>query len=145
MADSIFLEKIFFLEKKSKNISRIGWFGVYKMFNPLICAFFGFTWNNNCLYDSAKTICLGKIWLYAKMPLPNQIAWFFKFEYLKKFLKYVVFFLHLIRYSWKLLFDHAIIFGCGQTSLGLSKVFWNNKVLISSDIVGSFYWLFACS
>lgn len=43
--NSIFLEKNHILEEKSKNISRIGWFGVLKMFNPLICAFFGFTWN----------------------------------------------------------------------------------------------------
>ena len=87
-------KKSYFGEKVQKYLqnSRIGWFGVYKMFNPLICAFFGFTWNNNCLYDSAKTICLGKIWLYAKMPLPNQIVWFFKFEYPKSFLKYEVFF-----------------------------------------------------
>ena len=57
------------------------------------------------------------------MPLANQIAWFFKLQYLKNSLKYNVYFLHVARNSWKLMFDHVIIAGCGQAYLGLSKVF----------------------
>ena len=44
--------------------------------------------HNNCVYGFHRIVkfiimqkpCLGKIWLYAKMPSANQIAWFFKFE-----------------------------------------------------------------
>ena len=72
--------------------------------------------------------CLGKIWLYTKMPLTNQLAGFFKLEYLKNYLNYKVYFLHVIRYSRKLLFDYITIAGGGggggdQTILELSKVF----------------------
>ena len=46
--------------------------------NPMMCYFCVYMIHHSCLYDSAKTACLGKIFLtfYTKLLSTNQIARF---------------------------------------------------------------------
>ena len=49
--------------------------------NPVMCYFWVYMSHHNCLYDTAKTACFGKIFpkLCTKMLSANQIAGFFMF------------------------------------------------------------------
>ena len=55
--------------------------GLPSMENPVMCCLWVYMIHHSCLYDSAKTACLEKIFLKldTKMLLANQIARFFKF------------------------------------------------------------------
>ena len=49
------------LEQKTKNIFKSRLFGVGKKIVPLMCYFWVYMMHHSCLYDSAKTVCFGKI------------------------------------------------------------------------------------
>ena len=70
------------------------------------------------------------------MPLTNQLAGFFKLEYLKDYLNYKVYFLHVIRYSRKLLFDYITIAGGGGGGGGTKGP--NNPGIVQSVLKKQF-------
>ena len=49
------------LGQKTRNIFKSRLFGVGKKIVPLMCYFWVYMMHHSCLYDSAKTVCFGKI------------------------------------------------------------------------------------
>ena len=84
----ILKKKKSYFGKKLKNITKIGWFGVYKKFDPLMCTIFDLTWSIVIVFIILQKSCLREICLNAKISSANQIAWCFKFEYLRNCFKY---------------------------------------------------------
>ena len=49
------------LGKDPEILSKVVFFGVGKRFIPLMCYFWVYMLHHNCLYDSVKTTCFGKV------------------------------------------------------------------------------------
>ena len=111
VGESDFLEKNSFWVKSPEIPPKIGFFEVGKKFCPLdVCAFFRVTWCTILAFMILRkphvfgNFDSGVISETALGQSDCRIS-------------------HVIRYSWKLQFDHIVFVGCGQTCPSMPKVF----------------------
>ena len=104
------------LGKYPEILSKVVFFGVGERFIPLMCYFWVYMLHHNCLYDSVKTACFGKVSFSSykrKCSRPIRFQNFLNFNISKT--TWVrncgFFFFDVIRYPWKLQFNNTVFVG----------------------------------